>query len=376
MTKKLFSYCFFLFSFISFSQSIPLSDKCKISILTCGSGDQLYSTFGHTAIRIYDYERDLDVVYNYGMFDFNEGSFYLKFVKGDLQYFGATTSYQEFLMQYQFEQREVLEQTLNLDHDKQQQLFEFLNSSLQTEDKYYTYKFIDRNCTTMVVDKLNLILGSEIIQKVDTKEPTYREVLNPYFENYFYYKFGISIIFGEKVDHKAEKLFLPIELFNSLAKCTIDGQKLVSSTDIIIKGIRPKMTFNFFDSIYFIVALLLLLGILNFKKINNLYFGILGLLGIFFCLVGLYSLHEELLWNYNALLFNPLLLFVALLNKSKFKSILKLVCLISFVIYTFIVISKPHFLLVLPFILATSILLIRSEISIKKLLTAIKNNRT
>jgi Domain of unknown function (DUF4105) len=336
----------------------------------------LYSTFGHTAIRINDYERDLDVVYNYGMFDFNEGSFYLKFVKGDLQYFVATTSYQEFLMEYQFSQREVLEQTLNLTPEKKQQLFEFLNSSLQSEDKYYTYKFIDRNCTTMVLDKLNLILGSEIIQKVDSKEPSYREVLNPYFENYFYYKFGISIIFGEKVDHKAEKLFLPIELYNSLGKCNINGQKLVSSSDTIIKANRPKIEFNFLDSIYFVATLLLLLVILNFKKINNLYFAIMGLLGIFFCLVGFYSLHEELLWNYNALLFNPLLLLIAFLRKSKFKSILKIVCLISIGIYTIIVISKPHFVLVLPFILATSILLIRSEISIKKLLTSIKNNRT
>ncbi len=376
MFKKILLLLLLFFSKIAFSQSIPLSDKCKISVLTCGSGDQLYSTFGHTAIRISDYERDLDVVYNYGMFNFNEGNFYLKFVKGDLQYFVATTTFQEFLLQYQLEQREVLEQTLNLNHEKQQQLFEFLNSSLQSEDKFYTYKFIDRNCTTMVMDKLNLILGSEIIKKNGSKESTYRAVLHPYFENYFYYKFGISIIFGEKVDHKAEKLFLPTELYTSLSKCTVNGQKLVSSTDTIISGNQPKIAFNFLDSIYFVAALLLLLVVLNFSWINNLYFAVMGFIGIFFCLVGFYSLHEELLWNYNALLFNPLLLVIAFIKKSKFKSFLKLACLISFAIYTIIVLSKPHFSLVLPFIVATSTLLVRSEISIKKLLTAIKNNRT
>ncbi len=375
MTKKIVLLFILLFSTIAFSQSIPLSDKCKISILTCGSGNELYSTFGHTAIRISDYERDLDVVYNYGMFDFNEGNFYLKFVKGDLQYFVASTSYQEFLIEYQFEQREVLEQTLNLSPEKKQQLFELLNSSLQSEEKFYTYKFIDKNCTTMVLDKINLIFGTEVLQKVDSKELTYREVLNPYFENYFYYKFGISIIFGEKVDRKAEKLFLPIELYNSLDKCTIDGQKLVSSTDTIVKNNQIKPDFNFLDSIYFVSTLLLLLVIINFKKINNLYFTLMGVVGIFFCLVGFYSLHEELLWNYNALLFSPLLFIIAFLNPSKFKSTLVAICLISFSIYTIIAVSKPHFLLVLPFILATSILLIRSEISFQKLLTTIKNNR-
>lgn len=376
MIKKIFFFLLLLSSLFAFSQSIPLSDKCKISVLTCGSGNQLYSTFGHTAIRINDYERDLDVVYNYGMFDFNEGNFYLKFVKGDLQYFVATTTYQEFILEYQFEQREVLEQTLLLSPTQKQQLFELLNSSLQGTEKFYTYKFIDRNCTTMILDKINLILGSEIVQKVDSSQLTYREVLHPYFENYFYYKFGISIIFGEKVDREAEKLFLPIELFTSLAKCSINDQKLVSSTDTIVKANKPKIDFNFLDSIYFVSALLLLMVILNFNKITNLYFTIMGIIGIFFCLVGFYSLHEELLWNYNALLFNPLLLLLAFLNTCKFRSVLVVICLISIGVYSVIVISKPHFLLVLPFILATSILLIRSEISIKKLLTSIKNNRT
>ncbi len=376
MLKKIFFFLLLLSFLFVFSQSIPLSDKCKISVLTCGSGNQLYSTFGHTAIRINDYERDLDVVYNYGMFDFNEGNFYLKFIKGDLQYFVATTTYQEFILEYQFEQREVLEQTLLLSPTQKQQLFELLNSSLQGTEKFYTYKFIDRNCTTMILDKINLILGSEIVQKVDSSQLTYREVLHPYFENYFYYKFGISIIFGEKVDREAEKLFLPIELFTSLAKCSINDQKLVSSTDTIVKANKPKIDFNFLDSIYFVSALLLLMVILNFNKITNLYFTIMGIIGIFFCLVGFYSLHEELLWNYNALLFNPLLLLLAFLNTCKFRSVLVVICLISFGVYSVIVISKPHFLLVLPFILATSILLIRSEISIKKLLTSIKNNRT
>ncbi len=107
-------FLFLLLQLSAFSQYKPLSEKATVSVFTCGRGNQLYSTFGHTAIRIKDTENDLDVVYNYGTFDFKTENFYLKFVKGDLQYFINATSYEDFVYEYQMENREVVEQTLNL----------------------------------------------------------------------------------------------------------------------------------------------------------------------------------------------------------------------------------------------------------------------
>ena len=80
MLKKTFLFLSLLFSVVTFSQMAPLSENAKISVLTCGNGEELYTTFGHTAIRIQDVSNSLDVVFNYGMFDFREGNFYLKFV--------------------------------------------------------------------------------------------------------------------------------------------------------------------------------------------------------------------------------------------------------------------------------------------------------
>jgi hypothetical protein len=83
MFKKILYCTILLFNFIAFSQSPPLSPETQVSIFTCDRGEELYSTFGHTALRIKDPNNALDVVYNYGYFDFRTENFYFKFVKGD-----------------------------------------------------------------------------------------------------------------------------------------------------------------------------------------------------------------------------------------------------------------------------------------------------
>jgi hypothetical protein len=358
MTKKIFSVVFFLFHFISFSQNPDLSEKATVSIFTCGRGNELYTTFGHTAIRIKDSINNLDVVYNYGAFDFRVTNFYFKFVKGDLQYFINASSYEDFIFEYQTENREVIEQTLSLSLVKKQELFDTLNASLFSDERYYTYKFIDRNCTTMVVEKINKIIGNDLIQKVDDKTVSYRQLLYPFFENHFYYKLGINIIFGAKTDTNAEKLFLPIEFMHSLDKAKIDGKPLVIKKDTIVKGAELESGFSFVNSIYFIALLLFLIVITNKKQVFLTYLFTIGLLGLFLLLVGFYSYHKEVLWNYNALLFNPLFLTLPFLG-NKWSKKITIICFGMLVIYTTLMITKPHLLLMSPFILTNCYLLLK-----------------
>ena len=53
-----------------------ISDQAKISLLTGSPGAELYSTFGHSAIRIQDEVNGIDELYNYGTFDFRTPNFY------------------------------------------------------------------------------------------------------------------------------------------------------------------------------------------------------------------------------------------------------------------------------------------------------------
>jgi hypothetical protein len=361
MIKKLLFTLLVLVSFNGFSQNLSLSEQAKVSILTCGTGPESYAMYGHTGIRIQDKVIGLDVVYNYGAFDFSTPNFIGRFVKGDLQYFITNESYIDFYYNYQAENREIIEQELALSPIQVKQLFEQLNASVYSEERFYTYKFIDRNCTTMVVDKINNTLGKEYIQSA-TSDQSYRELLYPYMSD-FYMKLGIQIIFGTKVDQPATRLFLPYEFKTALSETKVNSKPIEKSNETILKARPTSVPFNWLNSIYSLIGVLLLLALFGKKWIPIIYFTIAGLLGLFFSLVGLYSLHEELLWNYNILLFNPLFLIYAWYSykeqKTKTKLLGKLIlgCLSLYLLY---MLNKIHLGIVWPFIVLHSYWLLRT----------------
>jgi hypothetical protein len=352
MIKKLLFTLLVLVSFNGFSQNLSLSEQAKVSILTCGTGPESYAMYGHTGIRIQDKVIGLDVVYNYGAFDFSTPNFIGRFVKGDLQYFITNESFIDFYSNYQAENRAIIEQELALTPIQISQLFEQLNASIYSDERFYTYKFIDRNCTTMVVDKINNTLGNEYI-KSTTSDQSYRELLYPYMSN-FYMKLGIQIIFGTKVDEPATRLFLPYEFKTSLSKTRVNGKPIEKSNTTLLNARPTSVPFNWLNSIYSLIGVLLLLALFGKKWIPIIYFTIAGLLGLFFSLVGLYSLHEELLWNYNILLFNPLFLIYTWFywkeNKPKTILLSKIIlgCLALYLVY---MLNKIHLGIVWPFIL-------------------------
>ena len=185
--KTVFFALFTLSIQISFAQNLLLSKEAKASVLTCGTSNEIYALFGHTAIRITDTINGIDVVYNYGAFDFSTSNFALKFVKGNLQYFAVANSYSDFIANYTYEKRSVYEQVLNISVPQKQRLFDNLNQSLQLENREYTYKFIDQNCTSMAVDVINRSLNQKIIVKKEiptrVTEPYYTPTLTTIFTN-------------------------------------------------------------------------------------------------------------------------------------------------------------------------------------------------
>lgn len=351
MIKKLLFALLILISFNGFTQNISLSEKAKVSILTCGLGPESYAMYGHTGIRIQDSLREIDVVYNYGAFDFSTPNFIGRFIKGDLQYFVTNGSFIDFYYNYQAENREIIEQELALTPSQINTLFQQLNNSVYSDDRFYTYKFIDRNCTTMVVDKINGILGKEYI-KSDSSKMSYREILYPYMTD-FYMKLGIQLIFGAKVDEPATRLFLPYEFKDAISATKVNENKIEKSDSKILQVTNTETPFNWLNSIYSLIIVLLILALLNKKWIKISYFIFAGLLGLFFSLVGLYSLHEEILWNYNILLFNPLLLVFAWYIKKGIKDKILLfgkIILAMLLVYLAYMTTKIHLGIVWPFI--------------------------
>ncbi|PIF60580.1 DUF4105 domain-containing protein [Flavobacterium sp. 11] len=352
----------------SFGQSIQLSKNTQVSVLTCGTGNESYSLFGHTAIRVHDTVNGIDVVYNYGAFDFNTPNFVMKFIKGDLQYFAVADSYPDFINQYQYEKRSVYEQELNIPSSLKQKLFDNLNTSLASGESHYTYKFIDKNCTSMVVDIINKTLDTTAIVKNADTDITYRTILYPYFDNHFYEKLGTSIIFGKKVDGLGTQLFLPFELQKSLKKVTFQNHPLAQENKTLLE-FENEVPDSWWNNIYTYILFLGFMVLINKKSIDLFYLILIAVMGMFFTFVGFYSSHLELGYNYNILLFNPtlvgLLYFYWTKNKKGIYN-LALFNILSLGIYFFVVINKAHFLLVLPLIITNGIILVRMAMQNKK----------
>lgn len=362
LSKKIAFLLFFLSFFSAVcAQGIQLSKEAKVSVITCGLGNESYSLFGHTAIRIKDDINFVDAVYNYGAFDFNTPNFVPKFAKGDLQYFAVVNPYTDFINQYAYENRSVEEQELQIPLVFKQKLFENLNNSLASGDSHYTYKFIDKNCTSMVVDIINKTLGNNIITKKTDIDLSYRSILFPYFDNHFFEKLGTSIIFGSKVDAPGTKLFLPLELQKSLTLIQYNNQPLAPKNKSILHFAESHPA-SWWNNIYSYLILLGLLVVLNKKSIHIIYFALSGVLGLFFIFMGFYSNHLELANNYNVLLFNPTLLilcFFYVIKNRAWTYKLALFNLFSLLIYLVLLINKAHLFIVLPLILTSVYFLIQ-----------------
>lgn len=366
--KTFFSVLVFLRCCIGFGQDIPTSKDLKISILTCGLGNETYSYFGHTAIRATDTTNHIDIVYNYGAFDFGTPNFVAKFAKGDLQYFVVAHSYADFVNEYNYEKRSIYEQELLIPIDLKQKLFSNLNHTLLSEDRYYTYKFIDKNCTSMVVDIINKTLNRNVIIKKGATDISYRSILFPYFDGHFYEQLGTSIIFGTKVDQLGSRIFLPFELKNSLEKITFQNHPLVSKSKTVL-SFEKETPFSIWNNIYTYLIILAFVVLVQNKIIDKIYLFILSLMGIFFVMVGFYSLHQELAMNYNVLLFSPLLLlliFLSLLKNKKWTYRFAVLHLIFLIVYFLFMINKAHFFIILPMIITSGIVLVRVALRNKK----------
>ncbi len=226
-----------------------LSDEAQVSLLTILPGDQVYSMYGHSAIRIVDPVLGLDWTYNYGTFDFGHPlTFVPRFVQGRLDYFLSVASYPRALAFYRtVEQRPVIEQVLALDATQRQALFDLLQVNARPENRTYRYDFLFDNCATRIRDVMEATLGEALhFDDVPPPNRTFRQLLDPYAADRPFLDFGIDLALGTPVDRIAsarESMFLPDYLQRAFAHATLtrDGQTvpLVARTDTVFWTDRP-----------------------------------------------------------------------------------------------------------------------------------------
>ncbi|GAB4415490.1 MAG: DUF4105 domain-containing protein [Bacteroidia bacterium] len=203
-----------------------LSPDAQVSLLTCAPGDELYSAFGHSAIRIYDPGTRLDRVYNYGTFDFSPPQFYFDFVGGKLNYRLDAETYQHFDRVYRYLMRSYTAQVLNLSHAQKEALYQFLEFNYLPENRYYLYDFFFDNCATRIRDVFTEVLGDSL-QWVDFDQPgpkSMRHMLDDHLGDRPWADFGIDIILASPADRiptHSEETFLPDNLAIEVGRASI-----------------------------------------------------------------------------------------------------------------------------------------------------------
>jgi hypothetical protein len=334
MFKKILFFYALLICFVVFpAKAQRLSEQSKISLLTMYPGEELYSSFGHSAFWVFDPSRGVDRVYNYGTFSFEEPNFYGKFITGKLLYRLSVSDIEDLLWGYRQENREVVEQVLNLSLEKRNKLFEFLETNYLPQNRAYKYDFFFDNCSSRLRDGLKTVCGDSVqfVTKT-TEDRSFRQLLDPFLTDKQWQDLGMDTGLGtpsDKIASRYDYMFLPIHLMNSFDSATIlsNGREepLVKAKNVLFKAevvekedsiLTPNL---FFWLLFFIVALFTFLQ-LRKEKFSYFFDSILlvftGLLGFLIVFLWFGTDHKVTANNWNLIWAMPLNFFMLFFLKK------------------------------------------------------------
>ena len=278
------------------------SSRLRISLLTCTPGEELYSTFGHSAFRVIDSNSVTDLVYNYGTFNFNDDGFYIKFIRGKLLYYVSEEHFHDFAAQYRYENRGITEQVLNLSGTEKKVIRNFLNNNIKEENKFYKYDFFFDNCTSRLRDIIKKQQDSVFCNKpVMPPGSRFRQAIHEYLDRSgkAWSKLGIDILLGLPCDAvmTAEQMqFLPDNLMKSLDSSNNDHRLVLREENLYpIKETNDKG--SFFTPLVVFSLLFVFIIAMGFIKNKFTHAFLQGFDGILFFLTGALGIVLILMWT-------------------------------------------------------------------------------
>lgn len=213
-----------------------LTDQAQISLLTGSPGTELWSAWGHTALRVYDPGRTpaIDYVYNYGTFAFGPG-FYTRFLRGHLDYRLSRDPFGSFQISYLRSGRGLLEQPLDLAPEDVRAVAEYLEWNLLPENRTYRYQFFKDNCATRVLTVMEDVFGERwdagcIAAPGPAGGHTYRAAVRPYLQGWPWAAAGVEWALGPEADSGPAcfACFLPDGLADQIQRARLDGAPIAA----------------------------------------------------------------------------------------------------------------------------------------------------
>ena len=321
--------CLLFLTLICFSLKAQLSfsDSIQVSLLTCSEGPDAYERFGHSAVRILDYKNPQDIVFHWGVFNFNAPNFVWRFVKGETDYQLGATYTQYFIEEYSERGLGMTEAVLNLNQDEAQKMIDVILENYKPENRTYRYSFFFDNCATRPFNVINKATDNRI--EYDTawvEDITLRDMLHEKTDICTWLQFGISLAVANRADKQAyftEQMFLPEYLEKAYLNANLGDKPLVKEKKEILK-MKPDVReeIDSFYSILFGPGVILLIVyiamiILRYKSkkrpklltplktIDTIILFGTGIAGIIIWFLNFFSEHPSVDNNVNCILLLP-----------------------------------------------------------------------
>ena len=349
MKSKIFTILFF------FSTVLAAETKdYVISVLTIGPGSSLSDSFGHSAIRVQDKSKNYDLVFNYGVYDFNDPNFYSNFIKGYLNYSLGVSYYKDFKSSYISNNRSIKEQVLLLPDALNKKIADRLIFNSKTENKNYRYNYFSNNCSTIIKDIIDESLidydyeNDYVVEKKGKN--TYRNLIYENINKNSWGSLGIDICLGSYIDQEIDvkkNTFLPEYLFEYLNSSYYKHPdlsnkiKLVKKNNFINYENKEFQNLNsnnlFYSPLFIFIIISSFLLFLSSRDLNNKVIHLIlqsthiitSAIGFLLLFLWFFTDHFTSAYNYNLLWANPLniILIFKSINKKWKIALLKLLLL-------------------------------------------------
>ena len=309
-----------------------VSDSVRVSLLTCAPGSEIYSLFGHTALRYENPAKGEDWVFNYGMFSFNTPNFVMRFVKGETDYQLGVVPFRYFEGEYAMRGSSVYQQELNLTEKEKENVIRLLRENYLPANRTYRYNYFYDNCTTRARDKVEQGIEGKVVYPKGVKERSFRQIVREYTDGHEWSAFGIDLCLGSEADEPIDERK---QMFSPFYMLEFARGAMIHRADTIVPFVKEEKLLLDFSSkdeelfekdeevflpspwacalIWWVLTFVVTtLGIKNGKVYwlwDALLFGAQGIGGCVIAFLFFFSVHPTVGSNWMLLMLNPLPLF-------------------------------------------------------------------
>lgn len=361
--------------------SAASSDSLEISLLTCTPGTEVYSLYGHTAIRVNNRATGEDWVFNYGIFSFDRPHFIWRFTRGECDYQIGAAPFDYFRKEYEARGSSVSQQLLNLTSVEKERLCALLTDNMRPENRVYRYNFLYDNCTTRARDRIEDAIEGTVIYPESDVPRSFREIIHQYTAGHPWAELGNDICLGAEADRPItvrEEMFAPFYMLHYADGAVIrdaegNERPLVLSCKGVVqgRGVAAEKGFPLSPA----VCAWLLLGVVValtvwersrktcFWWIDMALMTLVGTIGLVVTFLFFFSVHPTVGTNWQIWVFNPVSLLAmpwvvrcGIKRRKTYYHVVNSAVLIFFIIFS-TVIPQDFCVVVVPLALA---LLLRS----------------